>query len=60
MGSGNSYTSSPVAADGVIYLTDNNGVVYSVAAGPEYKLLSENQLNEVFEILNTREISQQS
>jgi outer membrane protein assembly factor BamB len=47
VGSGNSYTSSPVAADGVIYITDNDGVVYSVPAGPRYKLLKENHLNEV-------------
>ncbi|WP_167604685.1 PQQ-binding-like beta-propeller repeat protein [Maribellus sediminis] len=47
VGHGNSYTSSPVAADGVIYIVDNDGVVYSVKAGPEYKLLSENNLNEV-------------
>ena len=47
VGSGNSYTSSPVAADGIIYVTDNDGVVYSVKAGPEYELLQENKLNEV-------------
>jgi len=47
VGTGNSYTSSPVAADGVIYITDNQGVVYSVAAGPRFKLLEQNQLNEV-------------
>ena len=47
VGSGNSYTSSPVAADGIIYITDNDGVVYSVKAGPEYELLEENKLNEV-------------
>jgi outer membrane protein assembly factor BamB len=47
VGSGNSYTSSPVAADGVLYITDNDGMVYSVKAGPEYKLLQENSLDEV-------------
>jgi len=47
VGSGNSYTSSPVAADGIIYITDNDGVVYSVKAGSEYELLMENKLNEV-------------
>lgn len=45
-GSGNSYTSSPVAADGVIYITDNDGVVYSIIAGPTYELLAENKLGE--------------
>jgi outer membrane protein assembly factor BamB len=47
VGSGNSYTSSPVAADGIIYITDNKGMVYSVKAGAEYELLQENNLNEV-------------
>ncbi len=47
VGHGNSYTSSPVAADGVIYIVDNDGVVYSVKAGAEYELLGENDLNEV-------------
>lgn len=47
VGAGNSYTSSPVAADGIIYITDNDGVVYSVKAGPEYELLQENRLNEI-------------
>lgn len=47
VGEGNSYTSSPVAADGVIYITDNDGNVYSVQAGPEYELLKTNRLGEV-------------
>ena len=46
VGKGNSYTSSPVAADGIIYITDNEGVVYSVKAGPEYILLTQNKLNQ--------------
>jgi outer membrane protein assembly factor BamB len=45
-GSGNSYTSSSVAADGIIYITDNEGMVYSIKAGPEYQLLAENALGE--------------
>ncbi|WP_346856241.1 PQQ-binding-like beta-propeller repeat protein [uncultured Draconibacterium sp.] len=47
VGGGNSYTSSPVAADGVIYIADNNGVVYSVLAGSIYILLEENKLDDV-------------
>lgn len=47
VGGGNSYTASPVAADGIIYITDNKGVVYSVKAGPSFELLEENKLNEV-------------
>ncbi len=46
VGSGNSYTSSPVASDGIIYIADNEGNVYSVKAGDEYKLLKENKLGE--------------
>jgi outer membrane protein assembly factor BamB len=47
VGGGNSYTSSPVAADGVVYITDNDGMVYSVKAGPEYQLLHENKIGAV-------------
>jgi len=47
VGTGNSYTSSPVAADGIIYIVDNDGAVYSVKAGTEYELLQTNQLGEV-------------
>jgi|SRR5680860_849749 len=47
VGKGNSYTASPVAADGIIYITDNEGVVYSVKAGSEYELLQENKLGEI-------------
>ncbi len=56
VGSGNSYTSSPVAADGIIYICDNNGTVYSVQAGPEFRLLRENQLGE--QMMTTPAISE--
>ena len=46
-GSGNSYISSPVASDGKIYVTDDDGMVYILHAGPTYKLLSENDLGEI-------------
>ncbi|MFW6371962.1 MAG: PQQ-binding-like beta-propeller repeat protein, partial [Bacteroidota bacterium] len=46
VGNGNSYTSSPVASDGMIFIADNDGKVYIVEAGPGYKLLKENPLNE--------------
>ncbi len=45
-GTGKSYTSSPVASDGIIYITDNEGTVYSVKAGPEFRILAENKLHE--------------
>ncbi|WP_372650492.1 PQQ-binding-like beta-propeller repeat protein [Draconibacterium sp.] len=46
VGEGNSYTSSPVAADGIVYVADNDGNVYSVKAGPEYELLATNKLEQ--------------
>ncbi len=48
VGSGNSYTSSPVASDGIIYIAENDGKVYSVKAGPEFKLIRENNLGETY------------
>lgn len=48
VGTGNSYTASPVAADGIIYIADNDGNVYSVKAGNKYELLATNTLNEVY------------
>jgi outer membrane protein assembly factor BamB len=46
-GSGNSYVSSPVASDEKIYITDDEGMVYVLRAGPAYELLSENNLGEI-------------
>ncbi len=48
VGNGNSYTSSPVASDGIVYFADNDGNVYSVKAGPVFKLLAENKLGETY------------
>jgi outer membrane protein assembly factor BamB len=48
VGIGNSYTASPVAADGIIYIADNDGKVYSVKAGPVFELLTENNLGEIY------------
>ena len=48
VGKGNSYTASPVAADGIIYIADNDGMVYSVKAGPVFELVSENSLGETY------------
>jgi outer membrane protein assembly factor BamB len=45
-GSGNSYTASPVASDGKIYVVDDNGLVNVLKAGPLYILLAENPLGE--------------
>lgn len=48
VGDGNSYTSSAVAADGVVYVADNRGSVYSVKAGSAFEILATNQLNDVY------------
>ena len=46
-GSGNSYISSPVASDGKIYITDDQGMVYILKAGSAYELLAQNDLGEI-------------
>jgi outer membrane protein assembly factor BamB len=45
-GGGDSYTASPVAADGRIYFTSEQGQVRVVKAGPEFKLLAVNKLDD--------------
>ena len=45
-GLGNSYTASPVASDGKIYIVDDEGMVNVLKAGPLYILLAENPLGE--------------
>jgi outer membrane protein assembly factor BamB len=46
-GGGGGFTASPVAADGKVYFTSEDGDVYVVKAGPEYELLAINPLGEV-------------
>jgi outer membrane protein assembly factor BamB len=41
------FTASPVAADGKLYFTSEEGEIYVVKAGPEFKLLSTNPMGEV-------------
>lgn len=43
---GGPVTSSLVAADGKIYCASENGTVYVIAAGPEFKLLAQNAMGE--------------
>ena len=43
---GASFSASPVATDGKIYFTAEKGEVYVVQAGPEYKLLGVNKMDE--------------
>ena len=40
------FSASPVAADGKIYCTAEKGDVYVVKAGPEFKLIGINKMNE--------------
>ena len=42
-----SFTASPVAADGKLYFTSQDGNVFIVKAGPKYELLATNPLGEV-------------
>ena len=43
---GSSFSASPVAADGRIFLTSEAGFVYVVRAGPDLELLATNRLGE--------------
>ena len=43
---GGGFSASPVAADGRIYLLDNNGDTTVIDAGPAYKVLAKNTLGE--------------
>jgi outer membrane protein assembly factor BamB len=44
---GESYTASPIAADGRIYFTSEQGGVRLVKAGPEFELLAVNEMGDV-------------
>lgn len=46
-GSGAAFTASPVASDGKIYLSSEDGDVFVVKAGPKYELLAKNPVGEV-------------
>lgn len=41
------FTASGIAADGKIYFSSEEGNVFVIQAGPEYKLLAKNALNDV-------------
>jgi len=41
------FTASPVAGDGKIYFTSEEGDIYVLQAGPEYKLLATNKMGEI-------------
>ena len=44
---GGSFSASPVAADGKLYLTSEDGDVFVVKAGPNYELLATNAMGQV-------------
>jgi len=56
IGKGGAFTASPVAADGKIYLSSEDGDIYVVKAGPAYELLATNPMGEV--LMATPAISQ--
>jgi outer membrane protein assembly factor BamB len=43
---GGNFNSTPIASDGRIYLSNNDGSTFVVKAGPQYKLLATNDLGE--------------
>jgi outer membrane protein assembly factor BamB len=47
VGSGGSYSASPVAGDGKVYLPSEDGDIYVVKAGNTYELLTQNSVGEV-------------
>ncbi|MQY78050.1 MAG: hypothetical protein GH151_02475 [Bacteroidetes bacterium] len=47
IGKANSFIASPVAADGKIYIISDEGDVYTIRAGGEFKLLNETSLGEI-------------
>jgi len=44
---GGAYSASPVAGDGKIYFTSEDGEIFVVKAGPQYELLATNPMGEV-------------
>jgi outer membrane protein assembly factor BamB len=46
IGTGGSFTASPVAAAGKLYVASEDGDVFVVKAGPKYELLSKNPIGE--------------
>ncbi len=48
LGTRNTITASPVAADGRLYIQTEDGECYVVKQGPEFKILAVNKLDETF------------
>lgn len=47
LASGVGFTASPVAGDGKIYFTSEEGDVFVIKTGPEYKLIAQNKIGEI-------------
>jgi outer membrane protein assembly factor BamB len=47
VGTGAAFTASPVASDGKIYLSSEDGDVYVIKAGPKFEVLAKNPVGEV-------------
>ena len=47
LGSGGSFSASPVAADGKLYFASEDGDVFVIKAGPAFELLARNTMGEV-------------
>src|SRR5439155_18994756 len=43
---GGNWNSTPIASDGRIYVSNNDGTTFVVKAGPQYELLATNDLGE--------------
>ena len=55
-GGTSAFTSSPIAADGKVYLASEEGHVFVLKAGPTYEVLAENDMTE--SVLSTPAISE--
>jgi outer membrane protein assembly factor BamB len=55
-GGTSAFTSSPIAADGKVYLASEEGHVYVLKAGPTFEVLAENDMAE--SVLSTPAISE--
>ena len=43
LGEGGSFTSSPIAADGKIYVTNEEGQTFVIKASPQFEIIARNQ-----------------
>ena len=46
-GTGGAFSASPVAGDGKVYFSSEDGDIFVVKAGPRYELLAKNSIGEV-------------